>query len=211
MLVMNMLKVRIPTIKTYKFAEIRQRAELKWRKHIPLGGNTNNVRSLDPEEADKLREYEGATWLATAPRWDGHDFIFAPYGEQGSVYNLPPRVAQFLVEKYNRGVPLVCESEDDTILKVVLPSEVPEGILVLTPDLTDPLAFSSESFRAVINGEMKTISAGLAEPPPARKPEDYAISANTILASASVAASIKAKGSPVAAVASANEPTLARP
>ncbi len=211
MLIMNTLKHALPHKVPMKHADVRDRAMLQYRRHEPL----SSPKSLTPEEADRLRAYDGAMWLERAPRWDGHDFKFAAAGEQGCVYNLPPDVATFLAEKYNQGSPLICEMETEVLLKIIPPSEVPEGVTPIQPDLNDPLAFSSESFRARgADGQLVTVSAGYAPPPEKvnindpRVAAQLAVPSSAITSTPTASASLAAARAAQAAAASPNEPQL---
>lgn len=205
MIVINTLKKALPTIKKYTHAELVDRARLAFRRHVPIGGD-GKLQDLNPDEFARLRNYDGEKHLQRPPRWNGIDFPFAAYGEEGCAYDLPARVANFLIQKYNSGSSVVCEMEGDVILKAIAKEDLPEGVRPLRPTLDDPLMWTSESYAVGTPAGPVTISRGLAEPPAPYDPKDVAVLASAVLGTPAAAAAKKAR-----AAVDADEPQLNRP
>jgi hypothetical protein len=173
MIVVNKLKQSLPTRTTIKFKEQLERGNLEYRSTLGMAADVaSGLKPLDPDEIMRHRKYEGDKWLSRAPRWNGIDFVFAPYGEPGCAYELPERIGHFIVQKYNAGVPLIMEQEGDEILHVLRSDEkLPEHVIPIRMPIDDPLLHSSEALLA----RGKVVSTGYAEPPPLVPAEALAI------------------------------------
>jgi hypothetical protein len=191
MIVINKLKQPLPTKGTIKFKEQLERGNLEYRSTLGMAADVaSGLKPLDPDELMRHRKYEGDKWLARAPRWNGVDFPFAAYGEPGCAYELPERIGNFLVQKYNAGVPLIMEQEGDEILHVLRADEkLPDGVVAIRMNIEDPLLYSSEALLS----RGKVVSSGYAEPPPLAKPEDLAVPVTAMVVEANAhAAAVRA-------------------
>lgn len=177
MILINMLRRALPSADKLTFDEKLERANLEFRRDLGMGADpATGMKPLDGTELKKLRKYEAGKWCSRAPRWNGQDFAFAPYGEQGCAWDLPTNVAAFLYTNYNQGIKFACEEEDDEILHIVKPGEsLPDGVSPLRKSVDDPLLYSAEALLSRGRNGTRVVSAGYADPDPVPNPADIAV------------------------------------
>lgn len=162
MIIINKLPTALPTEIAIGYEEELERADFEMREDIGLNADANGRKPLAPAERLKHRKYKGQKALASPPKWNGREFKFAKFGEQGCAYDLPESVAYFLARSYNRYARYVCEKKGDEILHILKDGEaLPKDVTPLRPHVDDPLRFSAES----ISSRGRVVSAGYAKPP----------------------------------------------
>lgn len=183
MILVNRTKFKLPTQRKLKYEQIRDKAQLQVRRHIHIGAAAvpGSPGPLNPEEWMRLREYDGGDHISTAPKWNGQHFPFAPWGEHGCALELPQDVGAFLMTSYNKGAPMVCESEGDLIIDILRPGEeLPKGVAVVRLDIDDPLNWSSEGYYQGGVDSPVSFSRGKMEPPKPYNAKDASVPAKVI-------------------------------
>lgn len=102
-LVQNTSEFELPTKIEMSEGDIRVARRLEQRAHLTSYDPNTHMDPLTAKEETAFVEYRRALVRAAAPRWGGFDFKFAKAGEQGSVWELPIDIANFLVKQMRKG------------------------------------------------------------------------------------------------------------